>query len=89
MEMATSVESYKQQLQTQQQTHEAQTAELNNRIEQMRQQAQLQGQELEKALKAEVGLVFNGHLHLYFCCFGVFCFMKSDICFRLTKSRHK
>ena len=52
--MASSVEGYKQQLQLQQEQFEARTAELNNRIQQLQEQAKLEGQELEKSFKTEV-----------------------------------
>ncbi len=56
VEMATSVESYKQQLSEQQVQTEARTSELETRIAQLQEQAQLEGQELEKSLRAEVRL---------------------------------
>ena len=55
IEMASSVEGYKQQLQVQQEHFETRQAELNNTVLQLQDQAKLEGQELEKSLKSEVG----------------------------------
>ena len=59
IEMASSVEGYKQQLQVQQEHYESRQAELNNRVEQLQEQAKLEGQELEKSLKSEVNMIVN------------------------------
>ena len=67
--MASSVEGYKQQLQVQQEHFETRQAELNNTILQLQDQAKLEGQELEKSLKLEVGTFLNEQL-----------FTSSNIC---------
>ena len=67
--MASSVEGYKQQLQVQQEHFETRQAELNNTILQLQDQAKLDGQELEKSLKLEVGTFLNEQL-----------FTSSNIC---------